>query len=292
MTGKRMVTYHLARTGLLEPFRRTLMCLQLRHSIFPGLDCDFLSLPQRLGALEPGNVLLEGHYQRPFLRATKSACVSALGSVSHKLFHIDTAQMQVRQLGSHFGQLQLSWSQLVASSTTEFLEPFRLLSLLRRALVRRYLDDYSHCRQHPNASFESLRPFLAFRSETKLPILAYGVAALATASVKHILGEFLLAFVSGDHSVQCGACLLRRRSSLGRSRLRQAEHDSCEQGRVTQNHPEAIPSRNGPPQPHTIQTKSQQDRRSAAPPMRSSPEIEIRAATLLQMDDQRGKRVV
>ena len=46
MTGKRMVTDHLTRAGLLEPFRRTLMCLQLRHSIFPGLDCDFFSLPQ------------------------------------------------------------------------------------------------------------------------------------------------------------------------------------------------------------------------------------------------------
>jgi hypothetical protein len=41
-----MVTYHFTRAGLLEPFRRTLMCLQLRHSIFPGLDCDFLSVSQ------------------------------------------------------------------------------------------------------------------------------------------------------------------------------------------------------------------------------------------------------
>jgi hypothetical protein len=70
-------------------------------------------------------------------------------------------------------------------------------------------------------------------------------------SVKQILGKFLLAFVGGDHSVQCGGRLLWRRLRLGHCRLRKTEHDSCEQGRATQNSPKAFPAGTKLPKPHT-----------------------------------------
>jgi hypothetical protein len=36
-----MVAHNLTRPGLLEPFGRTLMCLQLRHLDFPGLNWGY-----------------------------------------------------------------------------------------------------------------------------------------------------------------------------------------------------------------------------------------------------------
>src|SRR5450759_5786277 len=107
--------------------------------------------------------------------------------------------MQMRQLRSHFGQAQLAGSELVASRATEFLEASRPLTLLRRALVLGHLDDHGHRRQHVNATFKPLGPFLALRGEAELAIVTYGVAIAATVSVEHVLGEFFRASAVGGH---------------------------------------------------------------------------------------------
>src|SRR5690242_16327178 len=49
MAGKRMPPYDFARPGLFEPFGRTLMCLQLGHSVFLGWTTDLLSLTRVSG---------------------------------------------------------------------------------------------------------------------------------------------------------------------------------------------------------------------------------------------------
>lgn len=50
MAGKRMIPRNLARAGLLEPFGRTLMCLQLRHfyKLVPGGFTTFSSIADHL----------------------------------------------------------------------------------------------------------------------------------------------------------------------------------------------------------------------------------------------------
>src|SRR5690348_8397878 len=120
--------------------------------------------------------------------------------------------MQMRQLRSHFGHPQLSRTELVASCATEFVETGRLLALLIRAFVLRYLDNHGHCRQHSNAPFKPLRPFLAFGRVAELAVVTDGVATLATMRVKHVSGEFFWAGIFGDHLVQ----LWRRLIDLGK----------------------------------------------------------------------------
>lgn len=45
--GERMIANHFARAGLLEPFGRTFMCLQLRHSNFPGSQQELFNITCR-----------------------------------------------------------------------------------------------------------------------------------------------------------------------------------------------------------------------------------------------------
>src|SRR5260370_4418524 len=108
----------------------------------------------------------------------------------------------MRQLRSHFGQAQLSGSKLVTRRATEFLEAFRLLTLLSRTLVLGHLNDYGHRRQHVDASFKTLSFFLALGGEAELAIVTYGVAILATVAVEDVLSQLLVALTRLDHPVQ------------------------------------------------------------------------------------------
>jgi hypothetical protein len=75
MAGTRVVTHHFARTGLLESFRRTLMCLQFRHGNFLEQTSDIrancISLAQRRERMiRAGSTLLnDAGYYRQVLRA-------------------------------------------------------------------------------------------------------------------------------------------------------------------------------------------------------------------------------
>src|SRR5579863_3606608 len=115
--------------------------------------------------------------------------------------------MQVLELRTDFRQAELTRRNLVASCAPKLREAFYLLALLRRALLVWHLDDDSHRCQHVDASFKTLRPFLAPRGEAQLAIATNGVAALTTVRVEHVLSQFLLIFTRGDHSVQRGARL-------------------------------------------------------------------------------------
>src|ERR1700693_3740786 len=76
-------------------------------------------------------------------------------ATGYKFFHTDAAQMEVRQLRSHFSQAQLSESKLMTSSAPKFLKAFSLLTLLRRALVHGRLRNQGHFGEHANTSFKT-----------------------------------------------------------------------------------------------------------------------------------------
>jgi hypothetical protein len=90
---------------------------------------------------------------------------------------------------------------------------------LVRAPVFRSLCDPIHVGKQANATFKIAGRLLPSGSEAELAVLAYGVAALAALRVEYILRKFLLGFVGGNHAVQRGSRLLRRRLGLGDSLL-------------------------------------------------------------------------
>src|ERR1700693_291387 len=118
--------------------------------------------------------------------------------------------MQMRQLRSHFRQLHLARSELVTGDAAELLEALSPSTLRGRALILGHLGDDAHRLQRGNASFKSLRPFLALVGEAELALLADGVAILATMSIEEVLSELSLAFPGGDHPVQHGGRWLRK----------------------------------------------------------------------------------
>src|SRR5580704_4926732 len=118
--------------------------------------------------------------------------------------------MQMRQLRSHIRQLHLARSELVTGGAAELLEALSPSTLRGRALILGYLGDDAHRLQRGNASFKSLRPFLALVGEAELALLADGVAILAAMGVEQVLGELFRAFPGGNHPVQPGGRRLRK----------------------------------------------------------------------------------
>src|SRR5580704_4076265 len=117
--------------------------------------------------------------------------------------------MQMRQLRSHIRQLHLARSELVTGGAAELLEALSPSTLRGRALILGYLGDDAHRLQRGNASFKSLRPFLALVGEAELALLADGVAILAAMGVEQVLGELFRAFADGNRLVQFGGRRLR-----------------------------------------------------------------------------------
>src|SRR5260370_3511520 len=118
--------------------------------------------------------------------------------------------MQMRQFRSHIRQLHLARSELVTGGAAELLEALSPSTLRGRALILGYLGDDAHRLQRGNASFKSLRPFLALVGEAELALLADGVAILATMSIEEALRELSLAFPAAHHPVQQGGRRLRK----------------------------------------------------------------------------------
>ena len=118
--------------------------------------------------------------------------------------------MQMRQFRSHYSQPHPARSELVTGGAAELLEALSPSTLRGRALILAYLGDDTHRLQRGDASFKSLRPFLALVGEAELALLADSVAILATMSIEEVLRELLLTFPVGDHPVQRGGRRLRK----------------------------------------------------------------------------------
>src|SRR5215471_10572972 len=110
----------------------------------------------------------------------------------------------MRQLRSHFRQIHLARSELVARGATELFETLSPSTLSGRALVLRHLGDNAHRFQGSNTSFKALRSFLALGREAEFALAADRVALPATVSVEEVLGELARALTSRDHPVQFG----------------------------------------------------------------------------------------
>ena len=106
----------------------------------------------------------------------------------------------------------------MAECAAELLEPGSLLALLIRTPALWNLRDGTHGREHRYTSFEIAADLSASCSEPEFSALSHGMAAFAAVSIEHVFGKFLLAFVSGDHSIQSSRHLLRGGSGLS-SRL-------------------------------------------------------------------------
>ena len=122
--------------------------------------------------------------------------------------------MEMRELGSEFGQPHFARGDLVTKGAAECLETSGFLPLLRGSLCIRHLRNQIHRTQHGNASFEAFPNLSSSFRKPKLPLLPDGVTALAAVTVEHILSQFLLAFAGGLHPVERGGGVLR--GGLGR----------------------------------------------------------------------------
>src|ERR1700756_85968 len=112
--------------------------------------------------------------------------------------------MQACQLCSCCGQAHFSGADVVTGVAAELLEPLNSSKLRRRTFILGHLGDDGHRLQGGNASFESLRPFLALLRKAELSFLADRVALPAALTVEQVLGKLSLALSSSDHLVQRG----------------------------------------------------------------------------------------
>jgi hypothetical protein len=130
-------------------------------------------------------------------------------SAGHLFLYIDAPYMRVSQFRPHSSQAHFARADRMAKRATELLEPSSLSALLIRASICRHICDDTHGREHGNASFEISAHLLPSGSEAEFSVLSHAMAAFATVSLEHVLSKFLLAFMGGDQSVQCGISLLR-----------------------------------------------------------------------------------